>query len=184
MLRTLHTFTAVMFSSAVIAVPALADMQDSGESFLKKAAQGQQAEIVLGHMATQRAANPDVKKFGAKMMLDHQKASEEVQQLAAKEGVELPEQMSEQQKEKQQQLSKLSGKEFDLAYIQYMLKDHKKEVKLFEQSAQQLQNTEVKQWASSALPILKQHLDQANNVAMSLGPRNLFSEESMGSMTK
>lgn len=180
MIRTSLSVFAVMVSLALVTAPAFADMQASGESFLKKAAQGQQAEIALGHMATQRAADPEVKKFGAKMMLDHQKASEEVQQLAAKEGVQLPKQMNEQQKEKQQQLSKLSGREFDLAYIQYMLKDHKKEVKQFEQSAQQLQDPEVKQWASSALPILKQHLEQANTVAMSLGPRNLFSEETTG----
>lgn len=184
MIRISHSFATVAFSSVLIAAPAFADMQVSGESFLKKAAQGQQAEIALGHMATQRAADPEVKKFGARMMLDHQKASEEVQQLAAKEGVQLPKQLSEQQKDKQQQLSKLSGREFDLAYIQYLLKDHKKEVKQFEQSAQQLQDPEVKQWASSALPVLKQHLDQANSVAMSLGPRNLFSEETTGTKTE
>jgi hypothetical protein len=80
-----------------------------------------------------RASNPctrlswviftlEVKQCGAKMMADHQKASQEVKQLATKEGAQLPVHMSDKQKQKEQELSKLSGKEFDRAYMQYMLK--------------------------------------------------------------
>lgn len=39
-------------------------------------------------------------------------------------------QVRDQQKQKQQKLSQLSGKEFDKAYMQYMLKEHKKDAGL------------------------------------------------------
>ena len=85
--------------------------------------------------------------------------------------------MSAKQKAKQDQLAELSGRRFDLAYMQYMLLDHSQDVKEFEQTAQGMQDQEMKQWASRTLPILKQHLNLAFNVATALGPMNLFSEE-------
>lgn len=78
-------------------------------------------------------------------------------------------QISDKQKQKQQELSQLLGKDFDRAYIQYMLQDHKKEVNEFEQNGLQLQDKDVKQWASGTLPVLKQHLQQAQTIASSIG---------------
>jgi predicted outer membrane protein len=46
----------------------------------------------------------------------------------------------------------------------------------FEQTAQQLQDQEVKQWASTALPVLKQHLEKAQTIASSLGIENAQSQ--------
>jgi putative membrane protein len=158
-----------VFAMAPFAFVSAATPSTTEASFLKKAAQGQQAEIALGQLAAQNASAPEVKQFGSKMIEDHQKASQEVKQLASKEGVKLPLHMSDKQKQKEQELSKLSGTEFDRAYMQYMLKDHKKEVKEFEQNAQQLQDQDVKQWASSTLPVLKQHLEKAQTIASSLG---------------
>jgi putative membrane protein len=110
-----------------------------------------------------------VKQFGAQMIEDHQKASQEVQQLASKEGVRLPMQLSEKHNKKQQELSKLSGEEFDRAYIQYIVQYHKKEVKQFEQNAQQIKDQDVKKWAASAVPVLKEHLQKAQTIAASIG---------------
>ncbi|OQW37250.1 MAG: hypothetical protein A4E19_13875 [Nitrospira sp. SG-bin1] len=168
--RTMLSVAAVALFSMASATPAPAAMKGAGEeSFLQTAAQGNQAEIALGQLAAQKATSPEVKQFGAKMVQDHQKASQEVKQLASKEGLQLPMQISDKQKQKQQELSQLSGKEFDRAYMQYMLKDHQKEVKEFEQNASQLQDKDVKQWASGTLPVLKQHLQQAQTIASSMG---------------
>ena len=78
-------------------------------------------------------------------------------------------QLSEKHNKKQQELSKLSGEEFDRAYIQYMVQDHKKEVKQFEQNAQQIKDQDVKKWAASAVPVLKEHLQKAQTIAASIG---------------
>jgi putative membrane protein len=161
--------TIAIFAALPDLLALAATKSAGGESFLKTAAQGQQGEIALGQLATEKASNPDVKQIGAQMIEDHQKASQEVQQLASKEGVRLPIQLSEKHKKKQQELSKLSGEEFDRAYIQYMVQDHKKEVKKFEQNAQQIKDQDVKRWASSAVPVLKEHLQQAQTIAVSIG---------------
>ena len=65
-------------------------------SFLGPAAGGQQSEIELGQLAVQKTANEQEKKIGTRMVQDHQKAQQEIRQLATKEGVSLRIQPSEQ----------------------------------------------------------------------------------------
>lgn len=71
-------------------------MQDSkGVAFLQTAAQENLAEIALGQLAIQMAESPEVKQFGEKMVQDHHMANQEIQHLASKEGVMLPNQLTE-----------------------------------------------------------------------------------------
>jgi putative membrane protein len=185
MTRTLCFIATVAFFAAVPLMPvSAATPGDGDDAFLKMAAQGNVAEIALGQLALQNAESAEVKQFGAKIIQDHQKASQEVQQLASKEGIQLPRQISQEQKTRQVELAQLSGRPFDLAYMQYMLKDHRKEVTQFEQTAQHLQNPAVKTWAFNTLPILQQHLEMASNVATKLGPMTLFSGETAAPVSK
>ena len=122
--------------------------------FITNAAGGQQVEITLGHLATARAQSEPVKQFGQRMVADHQKASQEVKQLAAQEHIDLPADMPPMHKELVDQLSKLSGKEFDRAYITHMINDHVKNVTEFEEGARGLRAPLMRQWASATLPVV------------------------------
>ncbi|MDK2742214.1 MAG: DUF4142 domain-containing protein [Nitrospira sp. BO4] len=178
MTRTILSFTLLPVFAASLLTPACATMQDSqGVAFLQTAAQENLAQIALGQLAIQMAESPQVKQFGEKMVQDHQMANQAIRQLATKERVNLPKQLNENQQVKHYELSQLSGKPFDLAYMQYMLEDHKKDVNEFEHTAQRLQDENVQRWAFNALPILRQHLVLASTVATSLGPTYLFSRE-------
>lgn len=141
----------------------------SAQSFLQKAAEGQQAEIALGQLASERAGDQQVKRFGAQMIEDHQKASAEIQQLASKEGVVLRRELTDRHKDKKEQFARLSGREFDRAYIGYMLRDHRKDVKEFERNVKAIKDLQVRQWAEGTLPLLKQHLRQAQQIASAIG---------------
>jgi putative membrane protein len=145
------------------------DTSSNAKSFLEKAAEGQQAEIAMGRLASERASAEQVKQFGAQMMRDHQKASKEIQQLASKEGVVLPTELSGKHNDKRQEFEQLSGDEFDRAYIRYMLRDHQKDVKEFERHAKAIKDPQVQQWAEGTLPLLKQHLQTAQKIASSMG---------------
>jgi putative membrane protein len=103
------------------------------------------------------------------MVEDHQKANKEVEQLASKEGVQLPMSLTGKHKDKKEKISQLSGKEFDRAYMTYMLRDHAKDVKEFERGAHALKNPQIRQWAEGTLPVLKQHLQKARQIASSIG---------------
>ena len=84
------TATAVAFIPATGGQSVKEDTTSSAQSFIEKAAERQQVEIVLGQLAAERAGDAQVKQFGAQMVEDHQKANQEVEQLASKEGVQLP----------------------------------------------------------------------------------------------
>jgi putative membrane protein len=145
------------------------DAQPAAQSFLQRAAEGQQAEIALGQLASERAGDRQVRQFGAQMIEDHRKANAEIRQLATKEGVVLPTQLSGKHRDKQEQFARLSGSEFDRAYMQYMLRDHRKDVKEFERSVRAVKDPQVQQWAEGTLPLLKQHLRQAQHIASAIG---------------
>ena len=138
-------------------------------SFLHHAAEGQLREIDLGQLAVQRAGNEQVKQFGTRMIEDHTKARQEVQQLASKGGIQLPGHRGESHNDIKDQLSKLSGKEFDRAYMTAMLREHGKEMKELEQQALMETNQEVRQWAAGAVSVVKEHLTKATTIASSLG---------------
>jgi putative membrane protein len=161
--------TAAAFIPASGAHAPKQESSPSTQSFLQKAAEGQQAEITLGQLASERAGDQQVKQFGAQMIEDHRKASAEIRQLASREGVVLSTELTGKHKDKQEQFSRLSGREFDKAYIGYMLRDHRKDVKEFERNVKAIKNPQVQQWAEGTLPLLKQHLHQAQQIASSIG---------------
>lgn len=65
--------------------------------------------------------------------------------------------------DKLQDLLQKSGQEFDRAYLELMVDGHRESIDIFE-SAERSQDPEIKQFASSQLPTLRQHLQQARDL--------------------
>src|SRR5207248_5007839 len=99
--------------------------------FIKKAAQGGLAEVELGKLATEKAASPEVKQFGQRMVDDHGKANDQLKQVASQKGITVPEKLNAKDAATKARLEKLSGKAFDRAYMQDMVADHTKDVSEF-----------------------------------------------------
>ena len=133
--------------------------------FVKDAAQGGMAEVELGQLAAEKASSDDVKKFGQRMVDDHSKANEDLKQLATKKGVHVPQQLSAKDKATKARLSKLSGEQFDKAYMANMVRDHKKDVAEFRRETESAKDPDVKNFAASTLPTLEDHLKQAQSLA-------------------
>lgn len=170
--RLIGLVLAVLELSAGVGAAAAAEQGKKAlkeELFLMKTAQTQKGEVALGKLAARRASSEEVKQFGRKMIEDYEKANQEIRRLAYSQGVELPTGIAARQKEKAEHFSQLSGKEFDRAYIGYMLWDHIKDVVEFEHDASELKNPQVKQWARKTLPTLKEHLTIAKHLADAFG---------------
>ena len=146
-----------------------AKTSDPDKHFLMEAAQGGLAEVHLGQLAAQRATSAEVKQFGQRMVDDHGKANKELMQLADSEGVTLPKEMDSKAKETADRLSKLSGAEFDRAYMKEMVEDHTKDVSAFQRQAEQGKDQDVKGWAAKTLPTLQEHLQMAKTTAAKVG---------------
>src|ERR1700751_2417859 len=137
-------------------------MTSSGDAaFAMKAAQGGMAEVKFGQLATEKASNPDVKAFGQKMVDDHTKLNDQMKQMASAENMTLPNDIDAKDQAEYDRLSKLSGADFDKAYMRGMVKDHQTDVKEFQKEASSGKDPQIKQLASTALPILQSHLQMA-----------------------
>jgi putative membrane protein len=169
MSRYLLVTVSVAAVLAISPVDAAKKIADKDKAFLEKAAQEQLAEIALGQLAMKKGSDKKVKEFGAELVEDHRYTSQEAKDLSAKEGIYLPVEMDARQKKEQQRLSRLSGRDFDTAFIAYLLKKHRKDVQELQKETATLQNENVKQWAEVTEPILAVHLKKAESVAQSLG---------------
>jgi putative membrane protein len=132
--------------------------------FAVAAANGGMAEVELGTLAQQKAANAKVKDFGAMMVSDHSKANDEMKALAKSKGITLPAAIDQDEQKVKDDLSAKSGADFDKAYVSNMIDDHKKDIKEFENASQNCKDTDLKAFAAKTLPTLKMHLDAIQKI--------------------
>jgi putative membrane protein len=146
----------------------LANQQASADqAFVRKALEGGAAEIQLGQLAQQKSQSEDVKQFAQKMVEEHTQLSEQMKPVAQQLGVKEPKGPSKKDKQLMAKLEGLSGPQFDEAYIQAMVKDHKEDLKEFKNEAQSALNQNVKQAAQQGAGVISQHLQMIEQIAQS-----------------
>lgn len=146
-----------------IAVYAEGKLAPADTTFVRKAAEGGMAEVKLGQLAADKGSNKAVKEFGERMVRDHSKANDELKEVASKKGVTLRDSMNAPNKALYDRLSKVSGAEFDKAYMSAMIKDHEEDVAEFRRESQSATDPDVRQFAAKTLPTLEEHLRLARN---------------------
>jgi putative membrane protein len=139
-------------------------LSSSDYKFIAEAVQGGMAEVQLGQIAKDRASDPAVKQFADKMVTDHSQADQQLTQLASQKGATLPSDIPATEKRETDRILKLSGAEFDRAYMAHMVRDHKKDVKEFERESKKAADPDVQSWATKTLPTLQDHLKMAQDV--------------------
>jgi len=133
--------------------------------FMRKAAEGGKAEVEFGKLAQEKASSPEVKQFGQRMVTDHTQAAHQLKQVAEQKGVTLPDTLSAKDKATKARLEKLSGDQFDRAYMKDMVVDHTQDVREFKNEAKTGKDPDVKNFASQTAPTLEEHLKQAKSIA-------------------
>lgn len=137
---------------------------EEDSKFAVDAANGGMAEVELGQLAENKGTDAKVKEFGKMMVTDHTKANDELKALAASKNITLPAAPSEDRQKISRDLSAKSGKDFDKAYIDQMVKDHEKTVKLFEDGQKNVKDSEIKAFIEKTLPVLISHLDHVKSI--------------------
>ncbi len=66
-------------------------------------------------------------------------------------------------------LAKLSGHDFDRAYMRDMTSDHDHDVSMFKKQAAKTQDPELKAWIEKTLPTLEEHQQLAKETAGKVG---------------
>lgn len=151
-----------MDDDQVAATPLSVSEEDA--KFVTEAANGGMAEVELGQLAQQKAQHADVKAFGEMMIKDHSKANDELTALAQAKNITVPATVGAEQQKVKDDLAKKTGRDFDKSYIDEMVKDHEKDVKLFEDASKNLKDAELKAFVDKTLPTLRTHLEHSKSV--------------------
>jgi putative membrane protein len=155
--------------------------QGADHEFVMEAARGGMAEVELGQLASQKAQSEQVKQFAQRMVTDHGKANDELKSIAQQKNITIPSALDAKHKAKMDKFSKMSGAEFDRAYMQDMLQDHRKDVNDFRKESQSGKDPEVKAWAAKTLPTLEEHLRLAQSASGAVGTSGSKSGSTTGS---
>ena len=139
-------------------------VDESDAKFAVDAANGGMAEVALGKLAQSKASNAKVKEFADMMVADHSKANDELMALAQLKNITLPIAVSEEKQSTMNDLTKKAGSDFDKAYVDQMIDDHKSTVSMFEDASANAKDVDIRAFAAKTLPTLKAHLQHINAI--------------------
>jgi putative membrane protein len=132
--------------------------------FMVKAAQGGLMEVQVADLAEQKATREDIKEFARKLKADHTAANQRLMAIAKERQVELPTDPGPHGA-MMTKLNGLSGAAFDREWVRMQVQHHRKDVADFRKQSNRGMDSDLKEFASSTLPTLEQHLQTAQSLA-------------------
>lgn len=131
------------------------------QDFVVNTANAGMTEIQAGQLAQQKGMSKDVKEYGAMMVKDHTEAADKLKAVAASKNLTLPTAISPEMQSNIDDLQKKEGKDFDKAYIDMMVSDHKKVINAFNDESKNGSDADIRAFANSTIHTLQHHLDEA-----------------------
>jgi putative membrane protein len=156
-----------MFSVGAAALLALsmtaASAKDkASETFLKKAIEGNFAEVSMGDLAQKNGESEDVKSYGKMLSTDHSAANQKALDVAKSMGMNPPSEPNTKQKADFDKMSKMSGASFDKMFAKHMISDHQKDIADYTKAAK---NKDASgEYAAGQIDTLQKHLEAAKSL--------------------
>ena len=166
------------------------------KQFVQKMMMSNITEIQMGKLGSEKASSDEVKKFAQMMVEHHTQANEELMPLVKQHGLEQTDKLDAKHQAVATRLSKLEGAAFDREFMTAMVTSHRETVQQVRPMAGATGTTgkatasgtagtsgggtasggassggtvqDPKQYAAKTLPIIQQHLQQAQQIQKSL----------------
>jgi len=145
----------------LVASPAFA-ADNASQAFLKKAIEGNYAEIEMGKLAQQNGRNDSVKQYGQMLSDDHTAANQKAIDVAKSMNVSPPDGPSAKQKAEHDKMAKMTGERFDRDFARLMVADHQKDITEYKKEAKQADA--AGEYAKGEIDVLQKHLDSAKSL--------------------
>jgi putative membrane protein len=140
-------------------------LSSADTQFMTRAAMMDMAEIQTGRLAVSQGASESVRQFGQRMIDDHTRTSQQLMQMASAAGFMPPQTLDAKHQAAAAKLSRLTGAEFDRAYMKQMVKDHQEAVSLYQRQSTRGSMPDLRAFASATLPALQEHLSMTRSMA-------------------
>jgi putative membrane protein len=151
----------------LLGVPAAFAESSPDAKFLTEAIRDDVGDIKLAELAQQRGQDRAVRQLGELLEAQQTATMQEAASLAGELDVIPPTQPSVAATKKHEALSKLSGAEFDRAFIAEVIESCEQEIAKFSAHAES-GDSKVTELAAYTLPVLKEHLAKAETLRTEL----------------
>ena len=143
----------------------------STPQFITAASQSDEFEIQEGQMASSMGKSAGVRKFGAEMVRDHTKTTDNLHKAIMKAGMQVPPPppLRADQRQMVAQLQTMSGADFDKGYLQQQVQAHKEALMIHQNYSQDGDTPAIKAAAAKTVPIVQSHLQMAQQLQSSMG---------------
>lgn len=136
----------------------------SDADFVVEAAANGMAELEAARLAADKATNTQVKEFAAMLVKDHEGVNASLKTLASGKGITLPTTVKDSEQRDLSDLREKSGADFDKEFMDMMVDLHQEDVNRLEKMADNAEDAQIRNFAASNLPKMKQHLEKAKSI--------------------
>ena len=140
-------------------------LNSQDRTFLTQASISNNAEVGAATLASTKATNGAVKAFAMHMLAEHTTAQNDLKNLGANVGNAVRDTLDPAHVTLAQQLSAMSGRAFDSAYIHTQVSDHQATITFFQNEQSGGQHDDVKRYADTYLPHIQSHYQRADSIA-------------------
>ena len=151
--------TAILMAISIVNASA---KDKQSETFLKKAIEGNFAEVSMGELAQHNGQSDAVKSYGKMLSTDHTAANQKALDAAKGLGMNPPSGPNPKQKADYDKMSKMSGPGFDKMFATHMIADHQKDIAEYKKAAKN--RDAAGEYASGEIDTLQKHLDAAKSL--------------------
>lgn len=137
---------------------------ETDKEFLVKAIACEVFNVKMAEAAEKNATSEEVKNLATKIKEDHVKIRDGFQEQAKKWKVAVVEGLSKKHREEADKLKKLEGRDYDVAYVQFVVDGHKKGSALYEKWSKDATDSGLKEEAKNALTTYQNHQEHTKKV--------------------
>jgi putative membrane protein len=137
----------------------------TANEFVPLVAMSDTFELLSSGLAEKQSNNNSIKSYAQHLVKDHAQSSHELLTLAKQAGIEvpLPAPLDQKHQAMIDQLSQMTGPEFDQAFTRMQVAAHEDAIKLFMKYAKYGDNQAIRSFAMTTLPVLQKHLQAAQS---------------------
>jgi putative membrane protein len=129
--------------------------------FLLDALRTSLAEARMGKLAAQQSYDQPVREYGMKLESDHTAHAGEIERLLEPLNVTIPTEPSTEALSQIAALTRLSGEEFDAAFVQMTIWTHTDAIERYGAQTHANPDRSLHDFATRSLPMLREHLARA-----------------------
>jgi putative membrane protein len=158
-------------AAAAAAALSAASVAVADRDFVSRAVSNGMLEIEASQLALERSKSNEVRAFAQRMVDEHKKAHDQLKAAASSGGIKhLPPTMLVTHNAHLDFLRTQNGLAFDREYAaQIGVAAHTEALTVFERAAQDAASSELRTYAEKSLPMLQDHLKQAQSLAKAVG---------------